>query len=278
MGANANSLYSCLFRNPFVAVVAQIVGYIPVLFLVDELLQNVFSDEISGIDAVFKTADRPVTFTIVNGQAELVGEGDFHNSKYDKYAQTIELVDRSLYTDDSPIFWFTLVPNDAFYGVYETNNPIVATIVAVCIILATSLFFVLYDFCVRREFHAKRELMEARRQFMRFVSHEVRSPLNSCSMGLELLQAELAKVLGFDSVTSLRGHEAFCEENRIHHDNFIENATPPPLSDGTPRASPQSVTHEHVIEWLRFAQEIEANSLLGTHVSAAPRRWSLYIF
>ena len=38
---------------------------------------------------------------------------------------------------------------------------------------ATQKVFLLYDLYVRREFNAKKDLLESRRQFMRFVSHEV---------------------------------------------------------------------------------------------------------
>ena len=75
--------------------------------------------------------------------------------------------------------------------VYSTNNPLVATIGSVAIILFTSLLFFLYDFLVRKEFNAKKELLEAKRQFVRFISHEVRTPLNTVSMGLTLLQHEM---------------------------------------------------------------------------------------
>jgi signal transduction histidine kinase len=39
-------------------------------------------------------------------------------------------------------------------------------------------------------------LMESKRQFVRFVSHEVRTPLNTVCMGLSLMQDDFAKCLG----------------------------------------------------------------------------------
>ena len=56
----------------------------------------------------------------------------------------------------------------------STANPLAATIGAICILLVTTLFFFLYDFFVNRELTGKNETLDARRQFMRFVSHEVR--------------------------------------------------------------------------------------------------------
>lgn len=39
---------------------------------------------------------------------------------------------------------------------------------------------------------------------MRFVSHEVRTPLNSVCMGLELVQREIAESLGFASIDAMK--------------------------------------------------------------------------
>ena len=66
---------------------------------------------------------------------------------------------------------------------------------AICIILFMSMLFVLYDFFVRREFNSKKELLEAKRKFVRFVSHEVRTPLNTVCMGLTLMQDEIGAAL-----------------------------------------------------------------------------------
>ena len=246
---------NCCHRSHLLAcLVRKIVGYIPCLFLVDELLQNVFGDEISGIDAVFQTDDVAVTFTIINGEPIFLGQGDLHNRNYDKYRQRIELVDRDLFTDNSPVFWLSLSPNDDFASVYETNNPKVATIVTVSIIVWTSMFFFLYDFCVRKEFLAKRELLDARRQFMRFVSHEVRTPLNSVSMGLELLQAELAKMLGCNSVAALQNKHW---KTQSHEERFAL------ISNSSTGKDLRTSSEETAMECFRLTQEIEANAHVG---------------
>lgn len=154
--------------------------------LMDRLLENVFADEVSGIDAVFKTATTSVTYRVDNGAASIVGEGDYHDTKYDKYSECVELLNKSLYAEGSPNLRLTLTPNDDFNAAYETNNPMLATVGTICAIVLTSIAFFLYDCFVRREFNAKQELLEARRTFMRFVSHEVRTPLNAVYMGLDL--------------------------------------------------------------------------------------------
>ena len=110
-----------------------------------------------------------------------------------------------MYTANSPMYELDLYPSDDFYRSYGTSNPTIATIGAIATIALTSLCFGLYDFFVRREFLAKKNLLEAKRQFMRFVSHEVRTPLNSVFMGLAVLQNELAESLGYSSPQEVEG-------------------------------------------------------------------------
>ena len=85
----------------------------------------------------------------------------------------------------------SLYPSRDFVESYSTRNPVFATVGAVCIIVFTSLAFFLYDALVRHEFHNKQVILEAKRKFMRFVSHEVRTPLNTVVMGLKLMQEEV---------------------------------------------------------------------------------------
>lgn len=176
----------------------------------DNLLENMFPPQVTGINAIFETDTRTITFNIVNGHAILVGEGRSIDERYLYQQRQVQLADPIEFfsTDDgsnvTKTLLFSLVPNDEFYQIYRSPGPAIAAVVVVCSILLTILVFLLYDFYVRREFNAKKELLEARRQFMRFVSHEVRTPLNAVSMGLDLMQSEVAQALGFDSPTTLR--------------------------------------------------------------------------
>lgn len=74
----------------------------------------------------------------------------------------------------------------------------------VFVMLFTSSLFVAYDYYVRKEFNAKNQLLEAKRRFVRFVSHEVRTPLNTVCMGLTLLENDLAAALEDDDVATAK--------------------------------------------------------------------------
>ena len=119
------------------------------------------------------------------------GEGDLHNPSFSKYRRSIELYSPGLFSYASAAYTLTLYPNDELFEVYSTQNPFIATVGIVCCIIFTSLLFLMYDFFVRQEFHAKKAVLEAKRQFVRFVSHEVRTPLNTVCMGLRLMQEEI---------------------------------------------------------------------------------------
>jgi len=90
----------------------------------------------------------------------------------------------------------------------------------VVIIVACMLFLLLFmaasEYWVRREFRTHRDLLDAKRAFVRYVSHEVRTPLNSVCVGLTLLQEQMANHLGFDSGTALK--RSFTQ-NMIDGDN-----------------------------------------------------------
>lgn len=124
------------------------------------------------------------------------GEGDLHDAGYKKLGRTRVLTNASLYTSSSPTYILSLYPTDQFYDNYTTSNPWRVSLGAVLAILFTIMLFFIFDCAVRQEFRAKRDLLEAKRNFLNFVSHEVRTPLNSICMGLNLIKSELGSLKG----------------------------------------------------------------------------------
>ena len=79
--------------------------------------------------------------------------------------------------------------------IYRTDNPVWGAIICAVVISFTTIVFWVYDHNVRGEFNFKNELLEAKRNFIRFVSHEVRTPLNAVCMGMMLMREELEKAM-----------------------------------------------------------------------------------
>jgi signal transduction histidine kinase/CheY-like chemotaxis protein len=103
----------------------------------------------------------------------------------------------------------------------------------------------LYDFMVRKEFNTKDNLLESKRKFVRFISHEVRTPLNSVAMGISLLQDECANTLGHKSA-----HEMLKREGS--QGNLLK------LADAATKQD--DVWKDTVSEWFYLLQDIQNNA------------------
>jgi signal transduction histidine kinase/CheY-like chemotaxis protein len=157
-----------------------------------EVMMSTYADKVCGIQIVLSDGDSAYTYIVHKGEATLLGEGDHHLEKFDDYALELELTPMNLFANSSASYTMTVYPTEELYEVYSTRNPAMASMGAVVTIVFTSVLFLLYDLFVRREFNAKQQLLEAKRKFVRFVSHEVRTPLNSVCMGIALLKDEMA--------------------------------------------------------------------------------------
>ena len=118
-------------------------------------------------------------------------KGDLHDPKYDDLGKSVNLTMHDLHANGvCPMYRLSLYPTDDFIRLKSTTNPRNATIVAVSVVVFVSLLFLLYDYMVRQEFLERKNLLDAKRKFIRYVSHEVRTPLNAVVMGLSVLRAE----------------------------------------------------------------------------------------
>lgn len=138
-----------------------------------------------------------------------------------------------LYSKTSYRFTLRLYPTEIFMATYRTQNPLWGTVIVVFIMAFLTFVFCLYDWYVRGEFTFKNELLEAKRSFIRFVSHEVRTPLNAVCMGLMLMREELEKAME--------------ESKKIGNGNNTKN-------------NKQPVSEEGLSEWKGVTDEILENS------------------
>jgi signal transduction histidine kinase/CheY-like chemotaxis protein len=182
-----------------------------------EVMEEVFPSDAEGIDCVmkgtFEDSASVYSYTIKDGSGVFVGPGDLHDPKYDEFKMEEVLIEPDM-SGFSAVYTLTCYPNDNFSEVYTTVNPIAAAIGAVMIIIITSALFFLYDRFVTKEFDSKNEYLEAKRQFVRFVSHEVRTPLNSVCMGLTLLKEEIAQSVGFKNAQEMLDSDTEIDSTR----------------------------------------------------------------
>lgn len=217
-------------------------GFIASYIAWDELFKNVFGGSMKGIHCVVESDTQVYTYQVDKGVVTLSGTGDLHETAYDKYGQSISLSRTDFFSEDSLSFTLTLYPTEEFFRVCSTHNPRTATIGVVLIILVTSILFMLYDYFVRREFTAKTDLLEAKRKYMRFVSHEVRTPLNSLCLGLALMSDEMSTALG-----GVSGSKYLSQQRTA-------------TTNDTAGAMVKSVESKNVIDWLSLAKEVSCNA------------------
>lgn len=129
-------------------------------------------------------------FIVTNSNSH---EGDLHEPSYDFLRQSINLTRSSF----PPIIAYSLhlYPTEDFISSYSTHNPRNATICALFVIALVTILFFFYDFFVQREFIQRRQVLEAKRRFIRYVSHEVRSPLNAVLMGVRAIYYDGFRVI-----------------------------------------------------------------------------------
>jgi signal transduction histidine kinase len=120
------------------------------------------------------------------------GDGDLHDRQYSDLGLSIDLYSPGLFNYRAADYKLYLYPSAELFEVYSTTNPIIALFGALCIVLFTSLLFFLYDFYVRQEFHHNQAIAEAKRQYVHYISHAVRTPLNAVVMGSQLVQDDMS--------------------------------------------------------------------------------------
>ena len=174
--------------------ILQVTGFIVGKQIWHDLLKHGFESDVSGLQVVLRTETKVHCYSIENGQAVYVGQ-HCHDENA-KFRSMGTRINPNYFSNTTVAYYMDIYSSNEFMDAYRTGNPKAACIGAVLIILGTSLLFIIYDCTVRKEFQDKKQLLQAKRQFVRFVSHEVRTPLNAVCMGLTLIQHDLADVLG----------------------------------------------------------------------------------
>jgi len=99
------------------------------------------------------------------------GEEDLHDRRYTCLGEKGVSAKQIPSSAGGLSYTIMLCPNDEFFAQYQTRNPLLATWGAVAIDLVTSLIFFSYDFFVRKEFSVKRDMLQAKREFLGQTGH-----------------------------------------------------------------------------------------------------------
>ena len=196
-----------------------------------------------------------------------------------RYAASAHINPRYFGTFTVP-YYLDLYSTQEYEESFHTHNPWIACIGAVVIILCTSLLFFGYDFFVKKEFDSHQNLLQAKRQFVRFVSHEVRTPLNTVCMGLTLLQHDFVSQLRVLQQQQQQSHEErqhaesspSSEMSSTGDKDSLEQPKPQHDTSGPVMSSDGNSSHKQspsnalqpqeqlLEEWVSLAQQIHQNA------------------
>jgi len=234
-----------------------------------DLISDIFLIDATGVDIVIDLETYVITYCIHDGIVSLRGWSDLHDSKYSSKGRSAELLVDGVFNNSRSRPVMHLYPTDELYEEYSTANPLIATIGSVCIIAVTSLLFILYDFFVRSEFHQRTAVLEAKRRFVRYISHEVRTPLNAVCMGLQMMKEEFQTSLQTNHASGKQPNPGDGAGAELECDLTVNaySAEVMPTYGGRLSSSSNTQFHQYLSEnyknlqkWVGFVQEISDNA------------------
>ncbi|KAL7569398.1 hypothetical protein ACA910_010482 [Epithemia clementina (nom. ined.)] len=162
------SFYYPIVANASDAVVAaaldpeshEVVGVIVTTIFWRKVFEDMLAPGSQGLVVVVGSdCNQTLTFQVNGPNVNYLGGGDLHDSDYDQYVKSSyvstlggkAMRERKysgfpLSTEYCP-YWIELYPSNTMKQRHESNDPIIFTVVTVCIFMFTALFFLIYD-CV----------------------------------------------------------------------------------------------------------------------------------
>lgn len=253
-------------------------GAVAFSFYWRHMLKNILPPYSKGLITVFENPcnnNQQFTYRIDGPTPTFLGFGDWHQPKFDDLATSASLSTltqspkRGDYsytgvpmTDQFCPWTLTVYPSDSMESAFVTYAPIWFALGSTCIFVFVAALFWVYDTLVRQEFNAKEQLLQAKRHFMRFVSHEVRTPLNAVCLGLACLQDELKVAVEEDIATTNGKHVSSQTTINSNETDQTMDGTSLSSSDRS-RSSSRALQLE---QWLNLTKEICDSAESSTEV------------
>jgi hypothetical protein len=174
------------------------VGFIISSVYFSDIIQSRIDRHVTGIDFVIHVHELILSYAIRNGKVVYKGEGDLHHPDDDKYKRSVSLMDgvSGVAHCLTMNYDLTFYATEDFQALFRSQFRWVFCFGSVVIICFVSLVFLAYDWAMQRVTSEQQAVLDTKRQFVRFISHEVRTPLNAVSMASDLLRDQVRKLAG----------------------------------------------------------------------------------
>jgi Adenylate and Guanylate cyclase catalytic domain len=139
----------------------EVVGMIVALVRWGSYFENVLPEQANGIILVLENpCQGPFTYKVRGSQVEVIGKGDFHDSKFSKYKKTESFSNITKIRDGTehgmnflnsycPIS-IRIYPSEEYYNEYNSSLPIALTFTVLMVFVFTAIMFLVYDRLVER--------------------------------------------------------------------------------------------------------------------------------
>mmetsp|Transcript_18365 Transcript_18365/g.30625 ORF Transcript_18365/g.30625 Transcript_18365/m.30625 type:complete len:911 (+) Transcript_18365:85-2817(+) len=144
------------------------------------ILSGIIPPSSSKLRVIIRNEVGAWSYDLVDGMANYLEEGALSDKDYEfmHYHFTLPVFKGEV------TYSISVYPTSELINDFMTNAPIINCVVSVGVIMLTCIIFIIYDLMVQREAKAQEE---AKFNFVRFISHEMRTPLNTVSLGLKLI-------------------------------------------------------------------------------------------
>ncbi|CAE7569498.1 evgS [Symbiodinium microadriaticum] len=159
------------------------------------VLSNIIPNDIAGIECIVGINHREFTFKIKKSIG-VYSNFVVRKSKLDKSTCKghDNCVSLNVLDGDSTYFMWVRKTRE-FDAQYETAGPVIAAVIFSIMILLLSAILFAYDMFVNKEILQKEIILRTKQLFVRYISHEIRTPINTIHIGLSLLMAEVNELL-----------------------------------------------------------------------------------
>ena len=220
------------------AKTSAVVGHFLAVVEWERFFSGVLHGGANGVVVVLQNScSQAYTFQVNGHETSFIGEGDLHDSNYNKYKKSAQLFDLSdsIHVEEEThcLYFIDIYPSDELKDEYASSDPIVYTVIVFAIMLGTGLTFFLYETLIQR--HQKQVLDKVAR------THAIVSSLFPENVRDRLLHGDKSDEAGLKRVkdrsallSGKQGLKSFLDESKERDVDFGESK---PIADLFPHTT-----------------------------------------
>jgi hypothetical protein len=173
---------------------SKLTGFVGAVFNWDTILSSTvpnFKSENDQQKVVFhlqSSSGETVSYKVSGQVANYMGPGKLLENKYVNDYKKTGYINADVGTAmDSERYFLTVFPHEDMINEYFSSEPLTNALLVGCAVLIATFIIFYVEFFITSQVYEAKITSSLRRMFLRYVSHELRSPLNAVYMGISEL-------------------------------------------------------------------------------------------